>query len=247
MKRLPLPLVVPLIVAAIPVVGFMLASASSREVTVYPSEQIVVDGSTRTFRLVVPPRRTEEQLPIVFDFHGHGNTPESEADRTRLDQLAASQGFVLVHPAAVDGNWKTRGIDSAPADKNRDIRFFDELLGHLIQRLDVDRTRVYLMGMSMGADFAHELALARSRKIAAAVAHSASAPSDIECQRPFPILMVVGANESGLLCAARDDARRYRDNGHTCELLVVQGIGHEWSQRHNLGMWRFLERHRLGE
>ena len=246
--RLPRILFWPFVAAAIAIVAFTVVCTSSREVVVYPSEQIVVGGCTRTFRVVNPRTDTSEQLPIVFMFHGHGNTPESEADRTKLDQLAASQGFLLVYPAAIQGNWSIHTFEPGSSDDNRDIRFFDALLEHLTARFHVDRTRVYLVGMSMGATFVHQLALARSGTVAAAVAHSGSAPSPKECERPFPLMIVVGANESPVaLDSARVDACEYRHGGHICELLVVKGIGHEWAQGQNLQMWRFLARHRLDD
>jgi len=220
---------------------------SAHDVSVSGSEQIVVDGVVRTFRMVVPRGRSGERLPVVLHFHGHGNTPESEADRTRLDQLAAAKRFVLVYPAALKDHWSLRSLSSDSADRNRDILFFDALLAHLNTHSNIDRKRVYLMGMSMGAAFVHDLAVARSSVIAAAVAHSASAPSAMDCKRPFPIMMVVGANETPLLSAARQTAQQYRARGHVCELLVVQGIGHEWADARNCQMWQFLARHSLGE
>ena len=63
----------------------------------------------------------------------------------------------------------------------------------------------------------------------------------------LPIMMVVGANETSMLSAARQTAQRCREQGHVCELLIVQGIGHQWAGRRNLQMWRFLEKHRLNQ
>ena len=216
-------------------------------VAVYPSEQMVVDGAVRTFRVIVPPRMTGQRLPVVFHFHGHGNTPESEADRTRLDQLAAAQRFVLVYPAAINGSWSVHAIDPGSAERNPDIAFFDALLARLATWLNVDRQRVYVSGMSLGAAFVHELAMARSREIAAAVVHSGLALSRIDGERPPPIMMVVGANEISMVSAARQAAQSCREQGHVCELLIVQGIGHQWAGRRNLQMWRFLEKHRLNQ
>ena len=230
------------------IVAMGLVAISARDVVVFSKQQILVDGSTRTYRLLVPHSESSAPLPVVFHFHGHGNTPQSEADRTRLDHLAAARGFVLVYPEAVNGNWTISQIDPVAPDENPDIRFFDALLEDLQGRLNIDRTRVYLTGMSMGGTFVHELALARSGKVAAAVAHSGSAPSPEVCERPFPIMIVVGADESRqTLDSAIAEAREYRNGGHVCRLLVVNGIGHEWAGRRALQMWQFLNSHRLDD
>ncbi len=210
-------------------------------------DSLQVDGCQRNYRVVMPPTAGGERLPVIFHFHGHGNTPESEADRTKLDQLAAARRIVVVYPAAVDGNWSTQAVRSPSGDNNRDVRFFDALLEHLVAHCDIDRTRVYVTGMSMGAEFVHELAMARSQKIAAVAACSASASCEVDSARPFPVMMVVGEKESNVVAAAREDAAEYRQRGHICELLVVPRRGHEWPPDRNMQIWRFLKQYQLDE
>jgi len=245
MKRHQTPLILLAVAAALGILSFAVALAFPSSAVTAISDRIVVDGRPRSFRMVVPPRTAGERLPVIFHFHGHGNTPESEADRTRLDQLAAAHRIVLVYPAAIEGNWRTRAIDSSSLDENLDVRFFDALLEHLIRRLDVDPARVYVTGMSMGAEFVHELAMARSRKIAAVVAHSACASGEIHSERQFPIMIAVGEKEYTLLEAARQDALEYRSQGHVCEVLVNHGRGHQWARDRIMQMWRFLAKHHL--
>ncbi len=186
MKRLQTPSILLAIAAALGIVSLAVVLAFSSDKVTVDCDRIVVNGRPRSFRVVVPSRTPGERLPVILHLHGHGNTPESEADRTRLDQFAAAHRIVLVYPAAIAGNWRTRAIDSSSADENLDVRFFDVLLDHLVERLGVDRSRVYVTGMSMGAEFVHELAMARSRKIAAVVAHSACASGEIHSERPIP-------------------------------------------------------------
>ncbi len=64
-----------------------------------PNENITVDGTARHYRLVVP-HTLPKPAPIVFAFHGIGDSTESMANYCRLDQLAAHNGFILVYLAA---------------------------------------------------------------------------------------------------------------------------------------------------
>lgn len=100
------------------------------------------------------------------------------------------------------------------------------------------------MGMSNGASFAQLLAFQRSDEIAAVVAHSGSLPKELRSKkltRPFPILLVVGANDT--VEAIDDSAKEYQKNGQTVKLLVVPGIGHAWAKDRNEEFWEFLEKY----
>lgn len=245
MNRYPLPIT--FAAATLGVLAYAAALVFSPDKVTVVCDSLHVDGLPREFRAVVPPTTDGERLPVIFHFHGHGNTLEAEADRTKLDHLAAAQRVVLVYPAAIKGNWSTQGLNSPVGDANGDVRFFDALLEQMAARYHVDRTRVYVTGMSMGAEFVHELAMARSRKIAAVAACSASASGEVHSERPFPIMMVAGEEETTVVAAAREDAAEYRERGHICKVLVLPGRGHEWVPDRNMQIWRFLKQYQLDD
>lgn len=211
---------------------------------ILPSEEITVDGETRSVRLVVP-HALRKPAPIVFAFHGMGESNESMAKYSRLDQLAALHGFILVYPAARRTMWATVAATSDNIGANLDVRFFDELLAHLTDRYDIDHSRAYVVGMSNGATFVQLLAVARPDEIAAVVAHSGSKPRDIGSSTiPTPVMLIVGADDLASH-AMQSDAKQYRAEGRVVEFVSVPGLGHEWSARHNDQIWRFLSEHSL--
>jgi polyhydroxybutyrate depolymerase len=231
---------------AVALVGFLIwrSLRSSIAADVYPHEQIAVGELQRTFRLVVPHGLKDGPVPVVFAFHGVGDAPDSMPKYAGLDRLACEHGFVLVYPVANSRMWRTEGPDASTLE-NPDVQFFDALLKHLRQRQQIDDQRLYLMGMSNGASFAQLLALERSEEIAAVVAHSGASPKEWRSKkpvRPFPILLVVGANDA--VDAIEDSEASYRDQGHTTRLLVVPGIGHVWAKDRNEEFWEFLEKYR---
>ncbi len=63
---------------------------------VFASEQIIVDDEARNSRIVLPHRRST-RCPLVIAFHGAGDSTESMANYSRLEVLAAEQGFILVY------------------------------------------------------------------------------------------------------------------------------------------------------
>jgi polyhydroxybutyrate depolymerase len=209
-----------------------------------PNEDITVDGKTRTYRLVVP-HTLPKPAPIVFAFHGIGDSTESMANYCGLDQLAARKGFILVYLTARRSMWATVDAKADNLNANADVRFFDQLLIYLSKHHEIDRDRVYAVGMSNGGSFVQMLAVARSKEIAAIAAYSGSKPNHIGSpEKRLPIMLVVGAND----LASRDmqsDADHYRSDGHVVELVSVPGLGHEWPADRNSEMWSFLAQHSL--
>jgi polyhydroxybutyrate depolymerase len=211
-----------------------------------PNEDITVDGKTRTYRLVVP-HALPKPAPIVFAFHGIGDSTESMANYCRLDQLAARNGFMLVYLAARRSMWATVDANAVNLNANVDVRFFDQLLIHLSKHHEIDRDRVYAVGMSNGGSFVQLLAVARSQEIAAIAAYSGSKPSHIgSSEKPLPILLVVGANDLASV-EMQSDAEHYRAQGHVVEFVSVPGLGHEWPTGYNAEMWSFLSQHALAQ
>ena len=203
---------------------------------------VTVDGSVRTYRIVVP-YNSDSSLPVVFAFHGIGDTTDSMAGYSQLDRLAAENGFLLVYPAARNSMWSTINIDPTGLDANLDVRFFDELYARVASKHDIATDRVYLAGMSNGASFVHVLATARPKLIAAFIAHSGLRPKELGlCDDSIPMMLLAGAADS-VAPMMESDAKIYHNAGCVVEFIRVPRLAHEWSTRHNMDMWRFLSAH----
>ncbi|MCC9604256.1 phospholipase [Stieleria sp. JC731] len=204
--------------------------------------ELTVDGSARAYRIVVP-YNLASPVPVVFAFHGIGDSTDSMAKYSQLDRLSADNGFIIVYPAALNSMWSTVNIDPAELDANPDVRFFDDLYAQVASEHDIAADRIYLAGMSNGASFAHVLATARPEVIAALVAHSGLRPRELgDCDDSIPMILLAGANDS-VAPIMKSNADRYRSAGCTVELILVPRLAHEWSTRHNREMWRFLSTH----
>jgi hypothetical protein len=95
------------------------------EADIFPDKPISVDESIRRYRLVVPHRLPADRVPIVFAFHGIGDSTASMSDYSELNRLATKSGFILVYPAARKSMWATTNLDVSDLDAHPDIRFFD--------------------------------------------------------------------------------------------------------------------------
>ncbi|MCA8987031.1 MAG: dienelactone hydrolase family protein [Planctomycetaceae bacterium] len=239
MKRFAVLFSVLLTVAAI---LFLINQQRPLAVQVFPEEQLLVGETTRSYRLVVP-HHTTRPAPLVIAFHGLGNSPESMANYSRLDQLAERQGFILVYPAARNAMWTTVVPDEVSLEENVDIQFFDQLLHKLLTTCEIDPARVYVMGMSNGGGFAHMLASARSEVISAMVVHSGTRSPQLPAPSTRIPLMLIAGSEDPALKPMREDAELCLQAGHLVEFVTAPHCGHQWSPRHNELMWKFLSGH----
>jgi len=235
-------ILVPALVVTIATVVVVLALRERKLNADIAEEQLLVDETIRNYRIVVPHKRMQP-APLVFAFHGIGDSTASMANYSQLDRVAAQNGFFLVYPAALKSMWATMNVDYFDLDSNPDVRFFDQLLEHLASTNQIDHDRIYVMGMSNGATFAQLLATARPNQLAAVVAHSGTRLKDLaECDPSLPIMLIVGEKDTA--CPPMGaDANHYLRNGNAVEYVSVPRLAHEWSTRHNNDMWRFLSRH----
>jgi len=210
---------------------------------VLPNERIAVGNVPRFYRLVVPTAAsTDRKLPLVFAFHGLGDTKDRFASFSRLDQTAEANGFVLAFPNALAFFWPVT-IDLA----RHDLAFFDALYAALSLSYNVDPSRVYVVGYSNGAYFAHLLAMARSERVAAIAVHSGGLPliqgMPRGAERKYGVFAVHGATDPVVPVSESRHVRDvYAAAGHRVEYLELPGHDHRWAGHAdvNARIWKFL-------
>ncbi|MBV9368530.1 MAG: PHB depolymerase family esterase [Frankiales bacterium] len=121
----------------------------------------------RDYWLYVPPGKPKAPRPLVVFLHGCNETAEQAAQATRFNDLAARRGFVVAYPQQVvsapetapvaDGNgigcWNWFLTD----DQSRDASEPQTLAGltrEVAATQKVDPRRIYVEGISAGADMA---------------------------------------------------------------------------------------------
>jgi polyhydroxybutyrate depolymerase len=132
---------------------------------VQPPATFAVDGVERQAIVVVPMEyRSGQPVPIVFAFHGRTNDNAQLRRYLELEN-AATRPTIFVYPAAVrvhDGGFSW----AAPDGRGPDFGLFDRMVAELERIYCIDRSRVFVVGHSLGASFANSLACARAAKLA---------------------------------------------------------------------------------
>ena len=135
------------------------------------TENILYDGNNRQYLVYVPQSYSSSSpTPILFVFHGGSGYANDfmnyEAD---FRSIADTAGFILVYPQALedpnDGG-STNWLHKEPTD-HKDEFFVETLIDTLSSVYNIDNSRVYACGYSLGGMFSYTLACSINDKIAA--------------------------------------------------------------------------------
>jgi polyhydroxybutyrate depolymerase len=148
----------------------------------------------RRFLTYLPPTADARRaLPVVFNLHGSGGTPEGQMETSGLAALADREHFVIVAAASLGARW------NVPPDPNKpdDVRFIADALDAVMRMACVDPQRVYSTGFSGGARMSSQLACDLSERIGAIAAiGGVRFPGPCARARSMPILAFHGTGDT---------------------------------------------------
>jgi polyhydroxybutyrate depolymerase len=148
---------------------------------------MVVDNRLRDYRLFVPPGLdTSKPAPLVIVLHGTPIDAAGLEDTIHFQPEAAAAGFLAVYPDGCDENWDSMLGSS-------DVHFVARLIDELAGTHPIDRSRIYAVGVSAGAEMAYRLACDLADRLAGVVSIAGQSPiGDCKPARPLPILEMHG-------------------------------------------------------
>ena len=175
-----------------------------------PCESIMHDDLEREYIIHVPDSYDPATpMPLVFNFHGLGSDGAQQRIYSGMNAIANAEGFIVVYPYGVMGNlgagcirfWNVGFLeDQEPTVcEIDDVGFTAAMIDSLSAQYNIDETRVYACGMSMGGYMSHHLACSLEGRIAAiasvtGVLHESSA-NICQNERPMPVLQIHGTND----------------------------------------------------
>lgn len=134
-----------------------------------------VDGVARTFRLMVPSNLGTTPLPVIFNWHGLGDTEQNMEGLLSGQVNGADFPFILVTPG--DNNYAFAGANLdwdifQLSETNQEIRFFDEMLACIQKQYSVDDKHIHTVGFSNGAIVCDMIASLRGEKLGSVLTFS---------------------------------------------------------------------------
>ncbi len=144
----------------------------------------------------------EEEMPLVFVFHGHGGSMRNSANQFKIHRLWPEACVVYMQGLPTPGRitdleGKRNGWQFAKGEQqDRDLHFFDVVLSSLKKEYPIDRNRIYATGHSNGGAFTYLLWGERWTQLTA-VAPSGAAIIEKSFLKfsPLPILHVAGEKD----------------------------------------------------
>lgn len=168
----------------------------------YEPRTLQHDGLIRTYCLYVPGSLDQSNpVPLVLVFHGGSGTGDVTIGLSlgRLNELADAENFIAVYPDGIDNIWNDgSGVKQWKAHRENvdDVGFATELIDTLRDEFNIDESRVYACGMSLGGMLSFRLACEIPERIAAIGAVACGMwvglPERCSPSIPTPVLMIRG-------------------------------------------------------
>lgn len=228
---------------------------------VFESHFQEVDGCRYPWQLLLPPAHATAPAPLVVFLHGAGERgSDNSRQLTWLPLQMASEGnraalpcFLLAVQCPegekwVDVPWGDEQPSPLPAQPSRALRAVMAALDEVVQRPDVDRSRVYLTGLSMGGYGAWDLAMRQPERFAAlAPVCGGGDPTQAARLRGLPIWIWHGDKDGAVpVVRSRQMHAALTAAGIDARYSELAGVGHDsWRQAYGEGgalRWMFEQR-----
>ena len=149
-------------------------------------EEITSSNQVRRYRLHVPTNYASGgPLPLVISLHGYNSNAEQQESVSQMSAKAEAVGFIAVYPEGL-GNPQSWRFGSS-AEGAVDVGFIRDLIQHLQRQWSISPNRIYVTGISNGAEMGYRLACDLSDTIAAVGLVAGGYPPFKDCQPTHPV------------------------------------------------------------
>lgn len=156
-----------------------------------------IDLDGRSYDVFAPETAAgAEPLPAVLVLHGMPGSPASAQADSGMHDLAEQEGFLAVFPDGDTGSWSA-------APDTPDLDYITDLIDDLVATWNADPERIYVSGISNGADMALVVGAALPDRVAGVGAVAPSGTGGVmdavrELNAPTPTVAFLGGQDRRL-------------------------------------------------
>ena len=176
--------------------GIILLSATGASLSEVQPEQLNFAGEMRSYWVYTPAGLdAAKPVPVLLVLHGSAGNGEDMMAVTQhgFEKIADREKMFVVYPNALQRRWNEQGgtVD--------DAGFLLAIVDKLAAKGPVDRSRIYIAGISSGGMMAQRMACEKAERVAAIAAVAGTMPSgmkaDCKPARPVPVLIIHGTED----------------------------------------------------
>jgi len=124
------------------------------------------EGHKRDYSVFLP-QNFQPNMPAIINIHGFNQSIQNLMDYTMLNDLADSEGFIVIYPVGTGLKWNSGAEDGRPLPDINDVGFISALIDTLEARYLLDMSGIYCTGFSNGAEMTYRLAAELGHRISA--------------------------------------------------------------------------------
>ena len=111
----------------------------------------------------------KKKYPFILSLHGYGSSSRGQLRFFPLEDLAEKHDFIYCAPDAVDRSWNATEACCDWRGKVDDSKYLRALIESAVRKYSIDRSRIYVTGLSNGGFMSYRMAHDHSDLIAAIV------------------------------------------------------------------------------
>jgi polyhydroxybutyrate depolymerase len=137
---------------------------------------------------------------VILAFHGQFSDSKDMQSKTDLDAAANSVGAIVAYLDDLTGDW-AEGCDCAQADALGvdDVGFANAVVDEIAAAYNVDQSRLFAAGFSIGGLFAQRVACDSSNRFegVVSIASTMSVPLSTKCapSDPVKVMVILGSED----------------------------------------------------
>jgi len=139
------------------------------------SDSFEFEGDIRNYDVYLP-QNFQSDMPVVLNLHGYNWSTAEHAAYSLMNDYADTSGFIVVYPAGSFApsngvvGWNN-GLRNHPFGRtditSNDVGFISALIDTLKSNYNIDMSRIYSCGFSMGGEMTYRLAIELGHRFAA--------------------------------------------------------------------------------
>ena len=195
---------------------------------------IQTGGKSRQYFLYVPDCLTDNR-PLIISCHGMNCDYAGQKNDTQWPNLADTANFVVVYPVGIAGTaWGQSFQTGWDLDGMTDVNFMLDIISEIKQNYNIDETRVYMSGFSLGGAFTYYMLNKAADKIAAfgPISGYNLMGANTSSSRPVPICEVHGTADNIMSYSGIKDYLKKFAQAMKCNMTPEETTGNGYSKLH---------------